>query len=536
MNITTKSASSNATTTITDFLAHHAPECAPFVRYGYVKEDGTPYQKYELYAITDPVPEDAKTASALYFLTNRQQARLEDQWGRRYTDTNIAKELQSECERDDRVLYPVLAESDEGDNNVSIETMTAWLETFVTDYLGVPAEDCAFFDSGNRSVHVHVPRFVTHANHELVKVAADRYCEETDAILDTGVYKPKQLFRLPGVTHHKTTRPKTRFNPAEGRQGLVDAIKAGVKVPATFVDVLAPIYDPYLDCEGGPFLTISTPRPNVAVPLIERRTPPTTEGECNRWDAYNRKEFSPYAHARKGNGRSVAAIRVVGSPFAREERKVGNSPRPIYALLPVYFYGAHGCNGREFRKYREYAPLQLSKKDYEKRPYEQGDVLVVIGGGNGSSLIHDVDTATGVAVGKLLGPDGSRDDALAFLTREGYEIGSSGASTPSRRSPAGKTNLKALDRVLPATNPHTNAGRLQQQVEQRGVHSLRNERAAMRLIGNRLLTKYSWEATWAWFKDQYGPTFNSEITHRELRNIANHYGIDVTIPRKNPGR
>lgn len=538
MTSTTKFTSSNATATITTFLGAHFPECTPFVRYGFVSEDGTPSQEFRLRAITHPIPEDATFASALYFLTDSQRHRLE-----RFADnpfgiegnSNIAKELQGECERADRVLYPVLAESDAGDNGVSIETMAEWLQEFVSAYLDVPAEYCTYFHSGSRSVHVHVPRFIHHGDRDAVKKAAERFCDDTGAELDTGIYKPKQQFRLPGAEHHKTGGHKVQFNPEDGRRGLVEAVKKGVKLPETFTDVLAPIFDPYPSSEGGPFLTVSTPKPTVKTPLIERQTAPTSEVENQRWDAYNRKEFSPYAHARSGNGRSVAALKVVGSPFARREVTDGNGTRPVHALVPVYFYGAHGCNGRAFTKCREYAPLQLSKKDYEKRDYQRGDILILIGGGNGSSIIHEVGTSTAVATGNLLGNDGSRKEALAFLEREGYEVGSSGSAARSRGTPAQRKNLSELDRVLPATNPRTRAGRLQQQVEQQGVHSLANERDDMRRIGNRLLSKYNWELAWEWFKEQYGREFDPEITYRELRSLAEYYNIDVTVPSENPG-
>ncbi|WP_458188961.1 hypothetical protein [Haladaptatus sp. NG-WS-4] len=175
---------STNTTTVPDW------DKLPCVQYGFPDGKG-PARAPKLRTIFDPIPDGATTASPMYILTRDQferQQRLESGYEVQGEYNSIATELQDECEADDRVLYPVHIESDVY-HKEDPATLIEWFREFVEDYLDVPFHTCTLYFSGNRSIHVHVPRFVSGEDQrEQLKEQAETFCEETGAELDCGLY------------------------------------------------------------------------------------------------------------------------------------------------------------------------------------------------------------------------------------------------------------------------------------------------------------------------------------------------------------
>jgi hypothetical protein len=507
----------------------------PCVQYGFPEEIG-PLRAPKLRTIFEPVPEGANTASPIY-LVPRDRYEQQDEFEKGYEVSgvsSIAKELQDKCEQDnedDRVLYPVHIESDTY-HQEGPETLIEWFREFVEDSLDVPFHTCTLYFSGRRSIHVHVPRFVSgETDREHLKQKAEEFCEQTGADLDLGLYSRKRLFRLPGVEHEKTGLPKVEIDAHWGHDRIIrEASISNRDVPSSYASVLQQVF------VSQETLTTTTAQPlehnprnlfkildgekivlefdidgekEIEEPLIERAECPEDPSDVPEWAMYNTKEFSPYAFA-SGNSRSVAALRVKEGPFARKGKRRGAT------MVPAYFYGAVGCNG-EFTKADQHAPLQLSKRDYRKWDYEPGDTVVIIGGKSGSSRILAVETREADFVGNALtGEDGSREAALDYLSDQGYDVGSSGSqgSTPL----SGGERPAESGSIWPArSNPRTEAEQLQRQAEQEGIETLsHNER--IRVACRHL--KQGWDPTWEWFKEQFGSDFKPDVTRKFLKGIV----------------
>lgn len=208
MSTKSQSATSTATSIVPDW------DKLPCVQYGFPKNKG-PHRTPKLRTIFEPVPENATTVSPVYGLTRDQYDRQHADWRKTGYQVNgdynsIATKLQDECEAEDQVLYPIHIESDEL-QEAGPKVLTDWLRKFVEDYLKVPFQSCTQYFSGSRSIHIHVPRFVSgERQREKLKQQAEKFCEDTGAKLDCCIYGRKRLFRLPGVEHKKNWSPKDR--------------------------------------------------------------------------------------------------------------------------------------------------------------------------------------------------------------------------------------------------------------------------------------------------------------------------------------
>lgn len=515
-----------------------ATEHVPCVRYGFPTNSDKPRQAPKLRSIYQEIPEIAETASPIYFLPSeeyKRQREKENGWEVK-GEKCIATALQNDCEDCDRVLYPVYIESDSYPEE-GLETLVGWYQRFLQDYLKVDPETCTYYFSGNRSIHVHVPRVVS-AGSDLttLKNQAETFCEKTGAKLDCGIYSRKRQFRLPGVIHQKTGSRKIRIEPDWDRKQMANAVAyRQPPKPETFADVLETTFEPLISPDmsktagkrakrdslteiGDEQSVLSFSRGSeskVATPLIEQQAFAGAKEDLQLWRAYNAKEFSPYANAGTGNDRSVASIRVLGGAFARKGVRNGTT------LIPSHFYGAHGCLGREFTMYDTHAPLQLSDSDWKKWEFEMGDTVVIIGGKSNESRLIEIDTATALSVGHLLHPEkGSRQEALAYLEREGYETGSSGQASAKESNPA--RTPADYEQVLPVDDPSVSEpARLQQQAEREGIQTL--DHGEKRQVAFRLLTKYNWEPVWEWFRKQFGDDFKPDVTRRQLRSVVEAY-------------
>lgn len=530
----------------------------PCVQYGFPEGKG-PKRSPKLKTVFEPVPEGAHVASPVYLLSPDQYQR-QDRFETGYEVkgvSSIAKELQDKCEEKGRVLYPIHIESDTY-HAEDPETLIGWFQEFIESSLGVPFHDCTLYFSGRRSIHAHVPRFVHGEEHrERLKRRAETFCDETGADLDLGLYDPKRIFRLPGVTHADSTLPKVEIKPEWGHTRIIrEAAEADVEPPASYAEVLRDVFAvhgcvtmeadrPPVDEPHALFNWLDTDEMVLALPaeespseereiekpLVELEDPPedASKAEVIQWAKYGSKEFSPYALA-DGNGRSVAVVTVKGGAFAREDVTIGNANRPVHALIPAYFYGAQGCAGEEFTKVDEHAPLQLSKTDYEKWDYDIGDHVVIIGGNSGSSVIHHVNSWQARVVGHALTGEGaSRQAALDYLEDEGYDVGSAGSSYShtSRSSQEQRT----ADHIWPAREDWQRpAEGLQRRAEQEGITTL--DRVEKARVAGRVL-RYGWDPAWEWFQQQFGASFKPDVTWEQFRNIIEAYPEDyknVEVP------
>jgi hypothetical protein len=548
---TAASPSSTATTSSNDYCA-----C---VQYGFPDEKG-PHREPKLRTIFEPIPDGANTASPIYKIP-REQYERQDEFETGYEvkgGSSIATEIQDECEDDDRVLCPVHIESD-AYHDVGPETLIGWFQEFVEEYLEVPFNTCTLYFSGRRSIHVHVPRFVSgEENREQLKELAKSFCEEAGADLDLGLYSRKRLFRLPGVEHEETGLSKVEIEPTwDSNRIFRESNEENPSMSASYADILWDVFVQESLTLGTASSSADRPRSlfqvldsdvtlleftpeeqenEIETPLIERdKEDLENPYGIPRWAQYRGPQFSPYALA-EGNPRSVAALEVKGGAFARKNKR-GGKP-----MVPARFFGAVGCNGH-YTKETEYAPLQLSEgagKDYEKwsdRGFEAGDYVVVIGGQSRSSIIHTVSRVEALQTGyHLIREGGSRQAALTYLSERGYDVGGAGSASHSE----GKTSSRSgsLDgeakTIYPAReNPQTGTEPLQLIAEQEGIDNL-TYREISRIAHHHL--QYGWEASWEWFEEQYGAEFDPEFTWNQFRSIVkedsyNEYN-HVEVPQK----
>jgi len=509
-------------------------ENIPCVQYGHA-EDG-PTREPTLRTLFEPIPDGAVTASPIYVLTRDQYDR-QKQLPNGYAVQNsssIAKELQDECEADDRVLYPVHIESDKY-HQEDPATLIRLLREFVEDYLGVPFSECTLYFSGNRSIHVHLPRLVSGEDQrECLKQRAETFCRETTAELDCALYSRKRLFRLPGVEHAESELPKVEVQPSWEHSRIIrKASQTEPETHDTYADVLAEVFiskegptanlpqrglnDPQalfrtLDAEDT-VLELEPEGRNIEEPLIEQGQYPNDPVDAVRWLKYNAKEFSPYACA-EGSQRSVAVLRVKEGAFARQDTRDGAT------MVPAYFFGAVGANG-EFTKRDEHAPLQLSKRDYAKWNYEPGEVVAVIGGQSRSSRLMGIEARQAKAVGAALFDEGDgREAALNFLEAEGYDTGNAGTTaTSSTGTPDDSPSRTTVKEIWPArANPQSDAAALQRRAEKDGIDSAPSHKERIQVACRHL--HYGWRPTWEWFQSQYGPAFDPQLTHQFLSGIV----------------
>lgn len=460
--ISPDSATSTTTTTASEYI--------PCVRYGFPEETDNPRQAPTLRPIDAPVPDEAQTASPVYLLTEEQYERHQSRENPYKVENAscIATALQNECEQADQVVYPIYIESD-AFPDVSFEATIQHITEFVETELGCEVSDCTFYYSGNRSIHAHVPKVVTsERTREQLKKLAAQFSEEAGAEFDFGIYSRKRQFRLPGVPHQETGLPKVEVEPEWDHDSIVQEAASSIpKGPATFEEVLMNVFAPLrrqvsryrrwsgptipslLKSLGGPdtVFSLDDARREVDCPLIEQEQHPTNSAYFPKWAQYNYHEFSPYAHA-SGNTRSVAVVKVKGGAFARKAKRNGAT------MVPAYFYGARGCNGGEFVKVDEHAPLQLSDRDFEKWDYCEGDHVVIIGGQSRNSRIFTLESWHATVAGHaLIGEEGSRQAALDYLESEGYNVGKGGTekAEPQRwqnREDAPATSHPCKCRVL----------------------------------------------------------------------------------------
>jgi hypothetical protein len=479
--------------------------------------------------VTDPIPKGSRFASPIYLLSEDQHDRMEDCDSGWVGDGVIAKELQNECENtneDGKVLYPVYIESDSLEDEVATEELFEWYEGFL-NRLGIDSEEPSYYFSGNRSIHVHVPRFVVgEKEREALKSEAEEFCEETGAELDCGIYSRKGLFRLPGAVHSNTDLPKVEVSFGSSRKDIISKA-ANTDTPwrpDTFTELLeetfgetnptpsTPDYSDDLSPEvsetvgtlvgNDAVLSLYDPPSKVEVPVIEREEMPEGTGE-GKWMSYNRHPFSPYAHA-SGGERSVAIVRVRGKPFCRDSHE-GISRG---TFTPTRIIGAVGCD--ENFSMTDEARLRLSDPDFEKwceKGFEKHDTVVLIGGKSRRSIMFEVDNKYANTTASCLLEDG-KSECLHQLEKDGYEIGSAGSEYGG---------------TVSDQSGMSEAQRLQISVEsgKRSIQAILHEDKLR--IANRLLRLQGYDEAFDWFREAFGSDFDENITRTQLNSVIRKY-------------
>lgn len=504
----------------------------PFVRYGF-PPDRSPRQEPNLRHISETIPDGATTASPIYFLTDAQierQEGLENPYA--VSQTNIARKLQDECEQEGRVLNPLYVESD--DESATLYEQREAIKRFAEEYLNVEPFIGTAWYSGNRSIHLHLPRYVrSKAELGLLKQKAEEFNEESAVTIDSAIYSRKRQFRLPSTEHPSTSRPKCKVPIAgpeqelrrEMAQAVAEGAPEGERRNQLYIarDSSISSFEPLESA-----LSQNTPHiKDIATPLVEQKQEPENEASLERWKQYNRHPFSPYANA-AGGERSVTIARVKGSPFCRE---VDGDRR---TLVPAYIYGAVGAAG-EFDVARENCPIKLSGRDYSKWEYEKGDVVALISGRSRESRIFQIERneftieeQVSIVVGGLVedidymassGDLNGRAEALSILEDLGYEVGSAGSCADSQRY---------CYRTNQSSGEGSDAYSLQKKAEAFGVQALSHQERLT--VANRLLSVRGVEGTWKWLKERFGQDFDPELTHSQLTSVTKRYDDLPNLP------
>ncbi|MFD1598334.1 hypothetical protein [Halobellus rarus] len=480
----------------------------PFIRFA---KDATK-QKPKLRSINDPIPEDARFASPIYFLSDKEKKRQDRlPTGYETSDTCVAKEIQDLAEAEGRVYYPIYVESDA---EVNLEKQIDWIRQFLVEELGIAPSECTWYFSGGRSIHVHTPYLANERQITTLRGLA----KDFDYDLDPLIYSQKRQFRLPGITHDKGLS-KVKIEPDWSRERIIREATKDVTKPDTFREVLLDTFDRDVLSQPENYLwqplTESKPEEepepfDAGLNEWEYHSPGQGQAIHAKWNAHYSHPVSPYRNA--GNGqRSLVVAKVVDGAYGEiRESLYDEKDEEQQIILPCQILQFFSCD-REYQvERREYRPLRLSKSDYPKyndRGIEKGDLFVLIGGQSRESIIHKPRPFDA----KLIAESKNFTEAIEVLKSLDYETGASGNhSTPKiqTENSSGKPN-------------ETEAGKLQRQAENGNIEKLSHDERLR--VANRLLRINGVNETRNWFKQQYGDEYDEELTNKFLRSLCQKY-------------
>lgn len=461
-----------------------ADRLEPHVRYGFIDEENG-FRQGGLEPLTDRIPAEASFASTgIYFLTLEEVAQVER--------GVPADRIQTDCEEDDRVAYTVVAESDAMEKGVTVQTIINWL-TSLAAKLGIEDTEYRLFFSGNRSIHLHTDYYVRHENLHRLKETVEEFCQQQGADLDTSIYDPKSQFRLIGAKHidrelYKIPIPK-------------DADRSNIAAPATNAPELSLPHsipkDRKNNLVAGNGGSSPLPQEYESRLLWEYIKGTSSDGgenpDTDLDGSYTNRYFSPYANTGDGE-RSICVFEPKGDAFRRGNNKI---------YLPSYIYGARGADGEYVIRDRK-APLLLSGPDYEKREFETGETLVIIGGQSRESRIFEINEFDRELISNQLNlPDHDDQRQLAFtwLEAQGYPVGESGMHGEPRES-------------------NTGASSEIQQLKQKLVQVDRTPKhAEVVRVSCSILQTDGYKEAWEWNKRAWGDQFDPEITSEQLDSL-----------------
>lgn len=475
----------------------------PYVRYG----DQEGKQKPTLHSIDEPIPDDATTVSPIYYLKSEEINR-QDNLSNPYAIQQshpIATELQNNAEADNRVLYPVIAESDSGDDGIKLSKIANGLCRFAGKYLDLTISELTLWYSGNRSIHIHTGELVTSKGWERLQELTKEFNQSnsSDVEIDTGLYSRKRQFRIPGVKHEKTRGRKVEIDQTWSHNKIFKQSQASHRtVPRTYRDMLTEVVPQSV---GELRVNQDIEQPNSSSETNTDKVLSSRDRYTGRLArAYDGPPISPYANADSDGLHSVTIVHVLDKPFERDGHN----------YVPCLVYGAIGGGGdyRVFGEDEFYVrrPVKLSAHDIKKWDYEFSDRVVILGGKSRRSRIHTINRHEATILKHIL-QDKGRKSAINYLNERGYETGKTGMNGSLQNQPSEDS----------ARN--TEAARLKRQIEQEGLGAVENEYKTILRISCRLLRIGGWDEAWTWIEEVYGDNFDPEQTHQKLAKIVRSY-------------
>jgi len=474
-----------------------------FVRYANKQAEQEP----KLKPITESIPQGGQFASPIYYV-NKKDSKIQYELPNPYavSKTNVAKKLQDNAEKEGTVFYPVYVESDA---NVGLETQIEWLKEFCRDYLNTTPQACKWFYSGNRSIHVHVPKLATEHNIDILRDLSQGF--EHD--IDSQIYTRKRQFRLPGVDHSKTGLPKVEIQPDWSHDEIIrESATAEVEPPKSFKDVLTDTFGS--DVLDNPQRYLWQPERDsetIQAALNDWEKYETCRGRLHeKWKAHYSHPVSPYAHA--GGNRSLVIAKIQDGTFSekRETHQEGREQEQIFNFMPSLVFQFWGCN-RQFTVDDEYRPVKISKTDYEKfskMDIGEQDCFALIGGKSRNSKIFSIPRWLALE----LGDQQTYTEAITLLEKFGYDTGSSD-KVESNYDNSSSDNYTQTE--------NTTAYELQQQAEQEGIETLSH--IDLRNVANRLLQQYGIDDTRRWFKKQFGDDYDKRIVDNQIKHLCESF-------------
>jgi len=485
------------------YFAENRANFEVFVRYANEKAE----QKPKLEPIDEFIPQDGQFASPIYYI-NKNYSKIQDELPNPYavSEKSVAKKLQDKAEREGTVFYPIYIESDA---NTGLETQIEWLKEFCHDYLNTIPEACKWFYSGNRSIHVHVPKLATEHNIDILRELSQGF--EHD--IDSQIYSRKRQFRLPGAEHNETGLAKVEIQPDWSHDEIIrESATADTEPPESFKDVLTDTFS--LDVLENPQRYLWQPERDsetIQAGLNDWEKYETCRGRLHeKWKAHYSHPVSPYAHA--GGNRSLVIAKIQDGAFSekRETHQEEREEERIFNFIPSLVFQFWGCN-REFTVDEEYRPVKLSKRDYKKfaqMDIGEQDCFALIGGRSRNSKIFSIPRWLALE----LGDQETHDEAITLLEKFGYDTGSSGR-VESNYDTGTSENYNQPE--------NTTAYDLQHQAEKEGVETLSH--MDLRKVANRLLQQYGIDDTREWLKEQYGDDYDKEIADKQIRHLCDSF-------------
>jgi hypothetical protein len=253
------------------------------------------------------------------------------------------------------------------------------------------------------------------------------------------------------------------------------------------------------------------------IPMHRREQPPSNSERVLDYYRYNAHPVSPYANAEADDLHSVNILKVMGEPFTQDG----------IHFVPSDIYGVVGGDG----KYEVFMdengaiqrPVKLSGHDIKKWEYKQADYIIILGGKSRRSKIFQIDKVEAHLLASILEDEG-RQTALKHLEYWDYDIGSTGMNGDL---------LLNDDTSSEGSVKLTEAARLQNRIEQKGIETVNNQYDALLKVACRLLRTHDWAHTWEWFKTNLRNEFDPDMTHERLSKIVECYPDDydhITIP------
>lgn len=445
-----------------------SPSSIPHLRYGFMDDGFT--QKPLTDTFTEQ-PEDASFVSpTVYFLTKDQHIRLN-----RGTPSKV---IQEECEQNGQAFFQVVAESDTLDpsknDTVSVPTVCEWLTTFAEEYLDLPNSRYDLFYSGNRSIHLHTDQYVLFRNLSRLKSLVEEFCDDTDARLDTSIYKSKSQFRVVGARHRKTGLYKVPVDENDTRE---DAVRKSTSEPDTTNNVTTPT-------------TLITARVCGTGGLLEEL------GSKIRWGYIKDSKvrplaFSPYANTGAGGSRSLCVFRPEGEVTERAD----------YHYIEGHVLEARGGNGYPW--YDLDGEVKLSKPDARKWDFDTGTHVAIIGGQSRKSRMMEVSRDEAYQLKRRMRHEG-KGEAVQQLRSWGYDPGESGLIEGNYSSPQEQSKAAWIK------------GQIDKGEREPDYDDIFR-------VSCRLLRVGSWETAWGWIKRTFDDDFKPEQTYIDLRKIVEQY-------------